>query len=58
MQRQQCGTEACRATFEVGTPHDGTIRFCNRSGPDGGHPSRFDGQSWQAVADHMEHDQQ
>ncbi len=56
MQREECRTEACRATFETSAPHDGTVRYCNRSGPDGGHPSRWDGSRWQAVANRMEHD--
>jgi hypothetical protein len=54
--RQSCATKGCFATFESSPAHDGEVRHCNRSGPDGGHPHRWDGTSWQVVEGHMQHD--
>jgi hypothetical protein len=56
MPREECRIETCRATFEPVAPHDGAIQYCNRGGPDGGHPNRWDGNAWHAAGDRMEHD--
>ena len=53
---QQCVTKTCFATFEAGPAHEGDVRHCNRGGPDGGHPNRWDGSTWQVVEGHMQHD--
>ena len=31
------------------------VRHCNRSGPDGGHVNRWDGEHWRAVTGDMQH---
>jgi hypothetical protein len=54
--RQACVTKTCFATFESSPANEGEIRHCNRSGPDGGHPNRWDGSAWQVVEGHMQHD--
>jgi hypothetical protein len=54
--RQSCVTKTCFATFEASPANVGEIRHCNRAGPDGGHPHRWDGTSWQVVEGHMQHD--
>ena len=55
-ERQSCITETCFATFD-GTPaRTEEVRHCNRGGPDGGHPNRWDGTTWQAVTGRMQHD--
>lgn len=56
MQRQQCSRQACHATFDSRAPQEQAVRYCNRSGPDGGHANRWTGTAWEAVADAMEHD--
>ena len=55
-ERQSCATETCFATFEAGSARDDEVRHCNRSGPDGGHGNRWDGQRWQPVGGRMQHD--
>jgi len=55
--RQGCTNEGCFATFEGSKPRESDVRHCNRSGPDGGHANRWDGQRWQAVEGVMQHDQ-
>ena len=55
MQRQSCLTKGCYATFEASPALEGEVRHCNRSGPDGGHVHRWDGQHWQVVAGRNEH---
>jgi hypothetical protein len=55
-ERGQCPTGECRATFDASSPREDDVRYCNRAGPDGGHPTRFDGTRWQAASDRMEHD--
>jgi hypothetical protein len=54
--RQPCVSENCFATFESGSPDEGDVRHCNRSGPDGGHAQRWDGRRWQVVTGRMQHD--
>jgi hypothetical protein len=54
--RQECATKNCFATFEASTARDAEVRHCNRSGPDGGHPNRWDGQRWQVVEGQWQHD--
>ena len=54
--RQSCAIETCFATFEGAGARDDEVRHCNRSGPDGGHPNRWDGQRWLAVDGRMQHD--
>jgi hypothetical protein len=56
MERQSCLTKGCFATFEASPAREGEVRHCNRTGPDGGHANRWDGQHWQVVAGGMEHD--
>jgi hypothetical protein len=56
MQREQCGRQGCHATFDARAPQGGTIRYCNRTGPDGGHANGWTGTKWDAVVDSMEHD--
>ena len=56
MQREQCSRQACRASFDSRAPKEQTVRYCNRSGPDGGHANRWTGTAWEAVVDAMEHD--
>jgi hypothetical protein len=55
-QRQSCATDTCFATFDSSPARADEVRHCNRTGPDGGHAQRWDGQSWQAVAGEMQHD--
>ena len=55
-ERQSCATETCFASFDAGAPRDDEVRHCNRGGPDGGHPNRWDGQRWNVVAGEMQHD--
>jgi hypothetical protein len=54
--RQSCATETCFATFEAAPAREDEVRHCNRTGPDGGHPNRWDGQRWQVVSGQMQHD--
>ncbi len=54
--RQTCLVKGCFATFVAGTTAAGAIRYCNRSGPDGGHVHRWDGKGWQTGAGDMQHD--
>jgi hypothetical protein len=55
--RQPCAAKNCFATFAGDTGRDGEVRHCNRAGPDGGHPHRWDGSSWQVVTgNRMQHD--
>jgi len=54
--RQACLVKGCFATFVAGAAAVGALRSCNRSGPDGGHVHRWDGQRWQAGAGAMQHD--
>jgi hypothetical protein len=55
--RQSCLVKGCFATFVNGGAAVGAVRSCNRSGPDGGHVHRWDGQRWQAGAGAaMQHD--
>jgi len=54
--REVCASESCFATFEGSPAHEDEVRHCNRGGPDGGHAHTWDGQRWQLVAGHMEHD--
>jgi len=56
MQREQCSGQTCHATFDARAPQTDTVRYCNRSGPDGGHANRWTGTGWQAVVNSMEHD--
>jgi hypothetical protein len=56
MQREQCSGQSCHATFDSSAPQDGTVRYCNRSGPDGGHANRWSGMKWEPMVDIMEHD--
>ena len=55
-ERRQCPTKDCRATFDAHSPREDDPRYCNRAGPDGGHPTRWDGTRWHAASDGMEHD--
>jgi len=55
-ERQPCLKKGCFSTLEASPAHPDEIRHCNRSGPDGGHPHRWDGAAWQLVAGAMEHD--
>ncbi len=55
-ERESCLTETCFATFDSSPARENDVRHCNRGGPDGGHAQRWDGQSWQIVADRMQHD--
>ncbi len=54
--RGPCGSPGCFATFETREPSDDEVRHCNRSGPDGGHANRWDGQCWQLVTGQLQHD--
>jgi hypothetical protein len=54
--RQSCTTESCFATFESAAAREDDVRHCNRSGPDGGHANRWDGEQWQTVSGRMQHD--
>jgi hypothetical protein len=54
--RESCATKTCFATFDGANAREGEVRHCNRAGPDGGHPHRWDGQRWQVVAGAMQHD--
>jgi hypothetical protein len=54
--RQPCATKNCFATFSAESAHDGEVRHCNRAGPDGGHPHRWDGSTWQVLTGKMQHD--
>ncbi len=55
-ERHGCTTETCFATFDSTPAREGEVRHCNRSGPDGGHGQRWDGQLWQTVTGEMQHD--
>jgi hypothetical protein len=55
-ERASCQKKGCFATFEAGGARADEVRHCNRSGPDGGHPHRWDLTSWQIVEGAMEHD--
>jgi hypothetical protein len=55
-ERQPCAAKGCFATFEGSPARDDEVRHCNRGGPDGGHPHRWDGQHWQFVDGRMEYD--
>lgn len=55
-ERQACQKKGCFATFEASAAQANEVRHCNRGGPDGGHPNRWDLTSWQIVAGAMEHD--
>ena len=54
--REACQVEGCFATFVAGPAAEGATRYCNRSGPDGGHVHRWDGERWRAGAGAMQHD--
>ena len=54
--RELCGSPGCFATLETRQPSDGEVRHCNRTGPDGGHANRWDGQRWQLVTGQLQHD--
>jgi hypothetical protein len=54
--RHACLVEGCFAGFAATPAAEGAVRFCNRSGPDGGHVNRWNGQSWVAGAGDMQHD--
>jgi hypothetical protein len=54
--RQACLFKGCFATFVADSAAAGTARYCNRSGPDGGHVHRWDGQRWVIGAGDMQHD--
>jgi hypothetical protein len=54
--RQACLVKGCFATFVSGGAAVDATRSCNRSGPDGGHVHRWDGQRWQDGAGAMQHD--
>ena len=54
--RQACLVNGCFATFVAGSASVGMVRSCNRSGPDGGHVHRWDGERWLAGAGEMQHD--
>jgi hypothetical protein len=49
-------TDTCFATFDSSPARAEEVRHCNRTGPDGGHAQRWDGQSWQVVVGEMQHD--
>ena len=53
--RQSCGAPNCFATFDAGAASTDAMRYCNRTGPDGGHSHRWDGNVWRADGP-MEHD--
>jgi hypothetical protein len=55
VQRQPCLNKGCFATFDGSPARTGEVRYCNRTGPDGGHVHRWDGQRWQVAGD-LEHD--
>jgi len=54
-ERGRCATDECHATFDASSPREGDVRYCNRAGPDGGHPARWDGRRWHVASDRMEH---
>jgi len=54
--RQPCRQNGCFASFDAAPAKSEEIRHCNRAGPDGGHPHRWDATEWQLVAGSMEHD--
>jgi hypothetical protein len=56
MPREQCTESGCHATFDARDPQEEGIRYCNRTGPDGGHANHWTGTRWEAVIDSMEHD--
>jgi hypothetical protein len=55
-ERQSCATETCFATFDSTAARPDEVRHCNRGGPDGGHPNRWDGIRWQTGDGRMQHD--
>ena len=56
LERQQCASSSCFATFDGSPAREDEVRHCNRAGPDGGHAHRWDGQTWQVVSGRMQHD--
>jgi len=56
VERQSCLVKGCFATFEAGVARAGEVRHCNRTGPDGGHVHRWEGQRWRVVVGDMQHD--
>jgi hypothetical protein len=54
--RRSCVAKGCFATFDASAADEGTVRHCNRAGPDGGHALRWDGRAWQALEGLMQHD--
>ncbi len=54
--RQACLVDGCFAGFPDTPASEGAVRFCNRSGPDGGHVHRWDGQGWVTGTGEMQHD--
>ena len=55
MDRQPCQSKGCFATFDGSVARADETRYCNRSGPDGGHVHRWDGGTWQCATG-MQHD--
>jgi hypothetical protein len=56
VQRESCLSKGCFATFDGSPARTGEVRHCNRSGPDGGHAHRWDGQRWQVGVGTVQHD--
>jgi hypothetical protein len=55
--REPCREKGCFSTFVATAAHPDETRYCNRGGPDGGHPHKWDGKAWKVVtAGAMEHD--
>jgi hypothetical protein len=54
--REPCQKKGCFASFEATAARDDETRHCNRGGPDGGHPHRWDLTAWKVVTNTMEHD--
>ena len=55
MERKECLTKECHATFDASPADKGKVRHCNRAGPQGGHAQQWDGKRWQVVSGKMEH---
>jgi hypothetical protein len=56
MERKECLTKECRATFDASPADKGKVRHCNRAGPQGGHAQQWGGKRWQVVSGKTEHD--
>jgi hypothetical protein len=56
VERQPCLSEGCFATLDGSPARIDEVRHCNRAGPDGGHPHRWDGTRWLFVVGTMQHD--